>query len=262
MKKLAVIIPSYNNLQWYERNLSSVVAQDYQKFRVIYVDDCSSDATGELVARFIRDRNSDNLIHLTRNAVRLGALQNLYNTIHTCDDDEIVVLLDGDDWFAHNGVLKKINEVYADPECWITYGQYRSWPDNMIGYSKEIPSDVIETNNFRDSEWCASHLRTFYAWLFKLIKMEDLISPSGTFYDMAWDQAIMFPMLEMSGHRAKFISEVLYIYNAANPINDCKVDRPLQRSLETIIRRQKRYDRLTNRSRPSDSARIGRVPSH
>jgi hypothetical protein len=54
----------------------------------------------------------------------------------------------------------------------------------------------------------------------------------------------MFPMLEMSGHRAKFISEVLYIYNAANPINDCKVDRQLQRSLETAIRMQKRYDRL------------------
>jgi hypothetical protein len=54
----------------------------------------------------------------------------------------------------------------------------------------------------------------------------------------------MFPMLEMSGSRAKFISEVLYIYNAANPINDCKVDRQLQRSLETAIRIQKRYDRL------------------
>ena len=29
--------------------------------------------------------------------------------------------------------------------------------------------------------------------------MEDLISPCGAFYHMAWDQAIMFPMLEMQG---------------------------------------------------------------
>jgi glycosyltransferase involved in cell wall biosynthesis len=244
MKKIAVIIPSYNNRQSYERNLSSVVAQDYHDFRVIYVDDCSSDRTGELVEQFIADRNSGNLIDLIRNPVRIGALQNLYNTIHMCDDDEIVILLDGDDWFAHNGVLRKVNEVYANPDCWMTYGQYRSWPDTMIGYSREIPSDIIETNNFRENEWCSSHLRSFYAWLFKLIKMEDLISPCGAFYHMAWDQAIMFPMLEMSGHRAKFISEVLYIYNAANPINDCKVDRQLQRSLETVIRMQKRYDRL------------------
>lgn len=63
--------------------------------------------------------------------------------------------------------------------------------------------------------------------------MEDLINPCDAFYRMAWDQAMMFPMLEMSGHRAKFISDVPYIYNAANPINDCKVDRQLQRSLET-----------------------------
>ncbi|MBF6571350.1 MAG: glycosyltransferase family 2 protein [Candidatus Binataceae bacterium] len=244
MRKIAIIIPSYNNRQSYERNLSSVVAQDYHDFRVIYVDDCSSDGTGELVEQFIVDRNSGNLIRLIRNPVRVGALQNLYHAIHMCDDNEIVILLDGDDWFAHNGVLNKINEVYTNPDCWMTYGQYRSWPDNMIGYSKEIPSDIIDTNNFRENEWYSSHLRSFYAWLFKSIKMEDLIGPDGAFYQMAWDQAIMFPMLEMSGPQAKFISEVLYIYNAANPINDCKVDRQLQRTLETIIRTQKRYKRL------------------
>jgi glycosyltransferase involved in cell wall biosynthesis len=244
MKEIVVIIPSYNNHQWYERNLSSVLVQDYRNFRVIYVDDCSSDRTGELVEKFIADRNSGDLIQLIRNPDRLGALRNLYNTIHICHDDEIVILLDGDDWFAHNRVLKKINEAYANPDCWMTYGQYLSWPDNMIGYSREIPSDIIETNNFRQNEWCSSHLRSFYVWLFKLIQVQDLISPSGAFYHMAWDQAIMFPMLEMSGHRAKFISEVLYIYNAANPLNDCKVDRQLQRNLETEIRLQKRYARL------------------
>jgi glycosyltransferase involved in cell wall biosynthesis len=244
MKRIVVIIPSYNNRQWYERNLSSVVAQDYHNFHVIYVDDCSSDGTGELVGQFIAEHSSGNLIHLNRNAARLGALQNLYNTIHSCDDQEIMILLDGDDWFAHNGVLKKINEVYSNSDCWMTYGQYRSWPDDGTAYSKEISSEIVEANNFREYEWCASHLRTFYAWLFKLIKKEDLISPWGTFYQMSWDQAIMFPMLEMSGRRAQFIHEVLYIYNAANAISDYKVDRQLQRNLETAIRKQERYARL------------------
>jgi glycosyltransferase involved in cell wall biosynthesis len=244
MKKIAVIIPSYNNQQWYKRNLYSVIAQDYQNFHVTYVDDCSSDRTGEVVEKFISDTDSGNLIRLIRNPVRRGALHNLYDMIHNCDDHEIVVLLDGDDWFAHNGVLKKINEIYGNPDCWMTYGQYLSWPDNMSGYSREIAADIIDSNSYRENEWCASHLRTFYAWLFKSIKIEDLISPDGTFYDMAWDQAIMFPMLEMSGHRAKFISEVLYIYNSGNPISDCKVDRQLQRTLERVIRLQKRYGRL------------------
>jgi glycosyltransferase involved in cell wall biosynthesis len=241
MKKIAVIIPSYNNCQWYKFNLSSLFAQDYDNFRAIYIDDCSSDRTAKLVEEFIRDNNLDKRIHLIRNLVRIGAMENLYNVIYSCDDDEIIVILDGDDWFAHNGVLNKLDTVYSDPNCWMTYGQYISWPDNMAGYSGQIPSDIIETNNFRGYEWCASHLRTFYAWLFKMIRKEDLISPDGSFYSMAWDQAIMFPMLEMAGFRAKFISDVLYIYNAANPIGDSKVNRQLQRELETIIRLQKRY---------------------
>ncbi len=255
MKKIAVIIPSYNNRQWYDRNLSSVLAQDYHNFRIIYIDDCSSDGTGELVDKFIAGRGSRNLIHLIRNPVRLGALHNLYSAIHLCDDDEIVILLDGDDWLAHDGVLKRISEVYGNTGCWMTYGQYRSWPDDANGYSKEISSEVIDNNTFRKTEWCSSHLRSFYSWLFKSIKIDDLMSPRGTFYNMAWDQAIMFPMLEMSGHRAKFVSDVLYIYNAANPINDCKVDRELQRSLETVIRRQKPYDRLYQ----PVSRRFGRI---
>ena len=67
MKNIAIIIPSYNNCQWYQRNLSSVIAQDYQNFRVIYIDDCSSDGTGELVEQFIAEHNSGNLTHLIRN---------------------------------------------------------------------------------------------------------------------------------------------------------------------------------------------------
>ncbi len=244
MKKIAIVVPSYNNHQWYKHNLFSLCSQDYDNFRAIYVDDYSSDKTGELVENFIKEKNLSKQIHLIHNSVRVGAMRNLYNIIHSCDDNEIIIILDGDDWFAHNGVLKKINAIYSDQNCWMTYGQYMSWPDNVIGYSRQIPFHITESNNFRAYEWCSSHLRSFYAWLFKMIKKEDLISPYGNFYPMAWDQAMMFPMLEMSGHRAKFINDVLYVYNAANPINDSKVNRELQRNLEMIIRIQKRYDRL------------------
>ena len=155
-----------------------------------------------------------------------------------------MILLDGDDWLAHRGVLARLDEIYTGTNCWMTYGQYRSWPDNLIGLSKEISSEIIEANSFRKNEWCSSHLRSFYAGLFKLIRKEDLLAPDGSFYQMAWDQAIMFPLLEMSGHRAKFNSEVLYIYNAANPISDYKTDRALQRELESNIRGRPGYRRL------------------
>src|SRR5271154_5323007 len=175
MRKIAVVIPSYNNCRWYKRNLGSVFAQDYRgNFRVIYIDDGSLDGTGALVREYIAKHDSAPLVTLACNSYRVGALQNLYNAISFCADDELVVLLDGDDWLAHNGVLTKLNEIYCATDCWMTYGQYRSWPDNALGLSKEIASDVIDANSFRKHEWCSSHLRSFYAGLFKLIKKDDL----------------------------------------------------------------------------------------
>jgi glycosyltransferase involved in cell wall biosynthesis len=244
MKKFVIVIPSYNNSQWYEKNLISVFNQDYEKFRIMYTDDCSPDGTGELVEKYLTDNGLLGKVELTRNTERKGAMRNLYDMIHRCEDDEIIVTLDGDDWLAHSGVLQKLDSVYSDPNCWMTYGQYRSWPDNGIGCSKQIPVPVIETNSFRRAPWSSSHLRTYYAWLFKKIKEEDFIGTDGKFFAMAWDLAKMFPMLEMAGHRAKFISEVLYIYNVANPINDSKVNLQLQQGTEHLIRGRQAYSRM------------------
>ena len=90
---------------------------------------------------------------------------------------------------------------------------------------------------------CPSHLKTFYAWLFKKIDVEDL-KIGGEFFPMTWDQAMMFPMLEMAGDRHAFIKETLYVYNMTNPINDNRVNAKLQRDLEKRIRSKPSYDKL------------------
>lgn len=55
-KHIVVIIPSYNNKKLYERNLLSVVEQEYSNYHVIYVDDCSSDGTATFVEAFIQKK--------------------------------------------------------------------------------------------------------------------------------------------------------------------------------------------------------------
>ena len=88
-----------------------------------------------------------------------------------------------------------------------------------------------------------SHLRTFYAWIFKKIALEDLLY-EGKFFTMTGDMAIMLPILEMAGERHLFISEPIYIYNMTNPINHGKVNAELQRALDRYIRSMPPYQRL------------------
>lgn len=242
-KPIVIIIPSYNNSKWYIRNLSSVLDQEYDNYRIIYIDDCSTDGMSESVVRFITKNDIDGRVTYIRNAQRRGALANLHDAIYDCADDEIVVTVDGDDWLEDSYACGIINSTYSASDVWITYGRYREYPSNLIGAWRAIPQDVIQGNAFRDHEWLSTHLRTFYAGLFKKIAPEDLLF-QGKFFQKTWDMAFMFPMLEMAGTHVHHMSDVLYVYNIDNPLNDFKQDLDTVLYLENVIRRKKRYTPL------------------
>lgn len=239
-RKFVIVIPSYNNQSWCERNIISVINQNYDKYRVIFTDDASSDNTFHQVNHIVNSSNKTSKFTLLKNSIRKGALANLYNMIHTCDDDEIILTLDGDDWFPHENVLSTLNNIYSKNDIWMTYGQYKNYPDNGTGIAQPYPSNIIANTSFRQYSWHASHLRTFYSWLFKKIKKEDLFY-QGQFMSMTWDLAMMFPMLEMSGSHSKYVSDILYIYNLENPINDHKIDKSLQQNLDRYVRKLPKY---------------------
>ena len=75
----------------------------------------------------------------------------------------------------------------------------------------------------------------------ELVDLEgnDLSDEDDNFYEMTWDQALMFPMMEMARERVRFVSDILYIYNDDNPINDHKVDR--QKQIDTGERIRSRH---------------------
>ncbi len=270
-KPLVLVVPSYNNKEWYEKNLFSMIQQEYSNFRILYVNDCSKDGTGDLVEKYVEEMGLDyrvvdfddqqlpdilaamqsfyELVNekrafftLVNNRRRAGALANLYRAIHSCDDEEIVVLVDGDDWLFDKEVLKRLNDTYASKEIWFTHGTLKEYPWGHVAWCEPFPSSIMRQRAYRSFK-CPSHLRTFYAWLFKKIRLEDFLY-KGEFFSMAWDMAIMYPLAEMAEERHVFISQVNYVYNMANPINDNKVDPQLQNDLDRFIRTKPPYSRL------------------
>lgn len=252
--RFVIVIPSYKNVKWCDKNIQSVINQNYQNYRVIYTDDDSPDGTFDKVSSIVNASDKAHKFKLIKNEVRLGALHNLYNMITSCDDDEIILTLDGDDWLSNENVLNTLNAYYSKEDIWMSYGQYQNYPDKGIGIARQIPDNIIQTKSYRKHAWCSSHLRTFYAWLFKKIKLEDL-KYEGNFMAMTWDMTMMFPMLEMSGSHSKFIPDILYIYNLENPINDHKVNIALQQKLDHYVRNMPMYDVLP--SRPVTKLNIG-----
>lgn len=244
---LVVIVPSYNNEAICHQNLFTILAQkNYSNYRVIYINDCSSDSTMEKVSEFLRLYDTNHKVTVINNTQRRGAMANICDAVHSCDDNEIVLLVDGDDCLAHGDVFTYINNVYKTEDVWVTYGQYVEWPNKTVGFNEPFSQDVIKRNAFREGTLPVSHMRTFYAWLFKRIKKEDLMI-NGDFFVMTCDKAMMAPMLEMAGFRHKCITDILYIYNNSNPINDHRVNKRLQMQLMYYILYMQPYQPLAQR---------------
>ncbi len=271
-KEMVIIIPSYNNTQWYDKNLSSAMDQKYSKYRIIYINDCSTDGTGEKVEEFAKSKRPDSFrviffddsfstdieevvvkfkeevnredvfFTLVNNTSRCGALANLYRATSSCPDHKIVLTLDGDDWLLDEGVLRRVNEVYTSGEIWMTHGNLMEYPQWAATWCEAVPPELITSGKVRQFK-CPSHLRTYYAWIFKKIALEDLLY-EGKFFAATCDMAIMYPILEMAAERHAFISEPNYVYNMINPIGDGKVNNDLQNEMDRYIRSKKPYQRL------------------
>jgi len=252
-KPIVVVVPSYNNEQWYRKNLDSILSQHYDNYRVIYINDCSKDNTGALVDAHLATRDHKRRVQVIHNEVNRGALYNIYHAVHACEDHEIIVTLDGDDWFKDRFVLQKVNRAYQDPNVWLTYGQFESYPSGKIGFCKSLSRRIIEQEAYRAADWVTSHLRTFYAKLFKQIKLKDFIH-DGELFCVTWDMAFMFPMLEMAKGRVKCIQDVLYVYNEANPINDYKTKLLRQLQYDKYIRSMPKYAPLDNLWKSQESS--------
>ncbi len=235
-RSFTLVITAVNNGAYIVKTLASVFSQNYENYRVVYIDDASDDGSYDLARDLIYDSGHLGQVTLVHNEKRLGPLVNLLRAVQTCKDSEIIVVLQGEDWLAHEWVLQRLNAYYADPDLWLTFGQYRDFPLYSLGVCHEL-----QDLRFRLQPFTASHLKTFYAGLFKQIRESDLIY-AGEFFPACAELAYMFPMLEMAKEHFHFIPETLYIRNTQATY---KEDREVQMRCEKCIRALDPYLPLT-----------------
>lgn len=236
------IVPFYNCSKWIQKCINSIKRQTYGRFKCFLVDDMSTDNSAQLVKQII---SGDDRFKLIENKEKKYALGNIAFVLNNekLKQEDIVILIDGDDWLSSVGVLDKLNKEYNN-DILMTYGSYVYSTTGQKGVEPSAyPKDVIEKNSFRKDAWRASHLRTFRYYLWTKLDQDDL-KENGEYYPMTYDQAIMLPMLEMSAERSLYIPEVLLIYNRQNPLSVDKIKAKKQSDLAIQIRNKKPYKRI------------------
>jgi len=160
-----------------------------------------------------------------------------------CDDTDIIASCDGDDWWCSDRVLETLNKVYQSTHSLITYGREIFLPSMVIPLSRKVPDNIIEKNAFRPYKWLYSGLRSYYAWLFKKIKVTDLMFKEK-FIAVSGDAAYFFPLLEMAGFKQTFIPDIFYVANRATGLNDFSVASSTQKAMGKYLRSRPKYEPL------------------
>lgn len=212
---ITVVSTALNAQEYAPRCILSVRRQIYKPRAHVYIDAASDDLTVQ-AARMAAGPDDPGATQgrtiILAHDVRKPLLENIHPVIARLPADEIVVWLDGDDWLATDYALARVAAAYEDPDCWLTFGSYITSHGRM-GFAHPYPSEAWTMNEFRHYPWYATHLKTFRAGLFQHVPVTYHQENDGTWFKLAVDQAIMFPMLDMAGPRHRFIPEILAVYN-------------------------------------------------
>lgn len=232
---ISIVTPVYNAEKYIKNCIASVAQQDYPNYIMHIIDDCSTDNTVKVAQEYIDSLPEDiryNFV-LHTNKENLGAVWNQVSTIEKHCGNDIVMLLDGDDWLVNDPTLfHKYNNLYNDGTEF-TYGSCWSLVDNIPLIAQEYPPEVKANKSYRNYKfnWNMpyTHLRTFRgSMMLKYLELKGNYAfrdVEGNWLKAGGDTAIFYTMLEAADpNRVVCIPEIVYNYNDANPLNDYKVN--------------------------------------
>lgn len=114
-----IIMPNYNNSEWLDKSIGSVLNQTFTDYHFIFIDDCSTDDS-LVKAQKMMLQNSDIYTSWTKTFDKRwnGGSRNVgirYN--YPLDESKYTLFLDSDDWFIDSGVLQRLHDFIEDEEC-------------------------------------------------------------------------------------------------------------------------------------------------
>lgn len=242
-QRIVVISPFFNGRDYLENCIESVAQQDYENYQHILIDDSSTDDSLEK-AKEVLSKLPDVLkkkFLLLKTEYNRGALANHLHVIsQSTKDNDIIMLLDGDDWLINNNsVFHLYNDLYHQGYEFV-YGSCFSLADKIPLIAQDYPCEVRKNKTYRKHlfNWNMpyTHLRTFRKSLINNVDAALFKDNSGKWMKAGGDGALFYGVIEQANPNKIFANkEIIYNYNDINPLNDYKVNPLEQNSNASLI---------------------------
>lgn len=138
-RSITIGLPTYNGERFLSTALSSLCAQQYERFDLVICDNASTDRTGEIAQELAR---RDPRVRYFRSEANRGALANFDWALELATGEYMMWASDHDEWAP--GYLSKLAAVLdEEPEVVLAYGKTSYM--NAEGRELEVPADRIDT---------------------------------------------------------------------------------------------------------------------
>ena len=200
---VSVIMPAYNAEKYIEEAVRSVIAQTYEDWELIVIDDGSKDNTVRIVEEIAKE---DKRIHVLKNEANIGVARTRNKGLDSCTGD-LAALLDSDDYWDPE-FLEKTVELENKTNSDFIYCSYGIVNEQ----GEKISNDFIvpERTCFEDS--LVKSVISCSTVLFSKKMMREARFPVNVYHE---DLALWLSMLK-DGATASGVTEVLAYYRQSN----------------------------------------------
>src|SRR5262249_35542548 len=121
--KVSVLLTAYNRERYIGQAIESVLAQTFNDFELVIVDDGSSDQTIAIARRYTADPR----VRLVENTRNLGQFQNR-NHAATLARGELLKYHDSDDLMYPHCLSVLVDALAAEPAADLAMSGHSAWP--------------------------------------------------------------------------------------------------------------------------------------
>jgi len=243
---IVVISPFWNAERYISDCIQSVAQQDYNNYTHILIDDNSTDSSytvAKMTISTLPESIAQKFI-LIKNETNKGAIANQFFAFENhVSDNDIVMLLDGDDWLVNNNtIFHYYNNLYKQ-SIEFTYGSMWSVADNIPLIAQTYPLKIRKTKTYTQHEfnWGIpyTHLRTFLGSLTLSLDENDFKDESGNWFKAGADNPLFYKLIEqVDCDKIYCVKEIMCNYNDKNPLNDYKIRSDEQRKVVHRFKKQ------------------------